>query len=282
MAPPDESLYAELIQEVLDAFAVVDGTSWKGTPPGQLSDVDFVNLIEVPTRRIVKVSKNLPAFKSLPTNDQVALLKGGIMELTWLISAMNFDPDRNSWFVNKQNSQGNLSPKPLLQGRRELRELFILNAKFSTSILSIIQNDYTILKMMLIICLFSSDRVGISDSDNIQRIQERYASALYYYTLAKHSTKTGLYARSIQKLVDIRDISEKHTQMLMSLNVGQLRPLIVEVFDLPKTPNPDPRVLMNASRMKQEPPSWVPIVAGLRVIDMSHNFKARDHSTVSI
>lgn len=63
--------------------------------------VDVINLTAVAIRRLIKMAKKINAFKNMCQEDQVALLKGGCTEMMILRSAMNFDPTKQSWKVNK-------------------------------------------------------------------------------------------------------------------------------------------------------------------------------------
>ncbi|XP_050674902.1 nuclear hormone receptor HR96 isoform X2 [Leptidea sinapis] len=59
--------------------------------------VSIVNLTAVAIRRFIKMAKKINAFKNMCEEDQVALLKGGCIEMMVLRSTMTYDVQRNQW-----------------------------------------------------------------------------------------------------------------------------------------------------------------------------------------
>ena len=59
----------------------------------------MINLTELAIKRIIKMSKQIYSFAQLCQEDQVALLKGGCIELMVLRSVMNYDTEKQTWQV---------------------------------------------------------------------------------------------------------------------------------------------------------------------------------------
>lgn len=59
-----------------------------------------INLTAIAIRRLIKMSKKISAFKNMCQEDQVALLKGGCVEMMILRSVMQYDGDRGTWKVS--------------------------------------------------------------------------------------------------------------------------------------------------------------------------------------
>ena len=58
-----------------------------------------INLTELAIKRIIKMAKQIYSFSQLCQEDQVALLKGGCIELMVLRSVMNYDTEKQTWQV---------------------------------------------------------------------------------------------------------------------------------------------------------------------------------------
>ena len=61
---------------------------------------DMFNIADGFVRRIIKVAKQLEFFRAVNKDDQIALLKGSIVEIMMLRSAVNFDIHTESWTLN--------------------------------------------------------------------------------------------------------------------------------------------------------------------------------------
>jgi hypothetical protein len=105
---------------------------------------------------------------------------------------------------------------------------------FVESLLKSTRGDNVILMITIVMTLFSPDRVGLRSASVhcVTRIQEQYASVLREYIDARYNADRTMMAQILQRLVDIRNINEQHTSMLLNLKLEDLEPLIAEVFDL--------------------------------------------------
>jgi len=55
---------------------------------------DLINIAELSMRRVIAMTKQIGAFRSLPQTDQIQLLKSGSIELLILRSVITFDADK--------------------------------------------------------------------------------------------------------------------------------------------------------------------------------------------
>ncbi|KAI2795574.1 Ligand binding domain protein [Blomia tropicalis] len=67
---------------------------------------DAVKVTEAAIRRLIKMSKRLSAFNRLSQNDQIALLKGSIIEMMCIRATTNFNSENNFWYFIDDNAQG--------------------------------------------------------------------------------------------------------------------------------------------------------------------------------
>nr|XP_022323399.1 nuclear receptor subfamily 1 group I member 2-like isoform X4 [Crassostrea virginica] len=94
----DQCILNELrIAHEQSSFLANTSTSLKAPPTNA---TEFVNLAEGFVRRIIKVAKNIEFFKMICKEDQIALLKGSVVEIMMLRSAINYNVQTESWSFN--------------------------------------------------------------------------------------------------------------------------------------------------------------------------------------
>ncbi|CAC5381765.1 NR1IN [Mytilus coruscus] len=311
---------------------------------------EFINVAEGFVRRIIKLSKYIEFFKMINKEDQIGLLKGSVLEILMLRSAVNFDVQTETWSLSTKNIltsslnerksststsmsseisspvspdsasssvsetknssfQGNsrgvdmgmissmrehaqrmgfdieslrqraasfgfdvskmagmgvsefsrsadapaqsvgidlsrktgnvekeemrLSADVLKMGNPETQSMFLTYSKFVKSLMRVIHGDLLVLKLLIMLSLFSADRPGLQQQDKIQEIQECYAKILQRYVKERFPEDSTLFAKIIMKLTDLRNINEVHTKMLLKMKLDSIEPLLIEIFDLP-------------------------------------------------
>ncbi|XP_046552852.1 nuclear hormone receptor HR96-like isoform X2 [Haliotis rubra] len=235
----------KLMQELMTAhensqFLSGTTTSLKLIPS---NPTEFVNVAEGFVRRVIKVAKNIAFFKELCKDDQIALLKGSVVDIMMLRSAVNYDPYTESWSLSTMNCliQGStsdnigerISAEVLKMGSSESASLFFTYSKFIKSLMSTIHGDLIVLKILIIMSLFSADRGSLVNQEQVHGFQEQYAHILQQYILLRFPEEKTLFARVVMKLTDLRNINEVHTKMLLKMKVEDIEPLLLEIFDLP-------------------------------------------------
>lgn len=320
-------------------FLANTSASLKSAPK---NTTEFVNLAEIFVRKIIKVAKYIEFFKMIAKDDQISLLKGSVVEIMMLRSAVNYDVQTESWSLNTKacisnpssktsstmtsavsspttpesassSTSGNsnplmnggmdmsminamrerakmmgfdvdalrqqaaglgfdvaklagkahamgersadtvgldlsfksedseenhesttrLSSDLLKMGNPETQNMFLTYSKFIKSLMKVIHGDLLILKILIMLSLFSPDRSGLCEPDKVQEIQECYAKVLQKYVRERFPDDSTLFAKIIMKLTDLRNINEVHTKMLLRMKVDNIEPLLVEIFDLP-------------------------------------------------
>lgn len=110
---------------------------------------------------------------------------------------------------------------------------FIQNyQKFVGKLLRSTCNDNVVLMLLIVMTVFSPDRANPKSIAIIAKAQEEYASILQEYVLMNYAHEPLMFPRLLQRLTDIRDMNEKHTAMLLNMQIDQLEPLIIEIFDI--------------------------------------------------
>ncbi|CAG2199727.1 NR1IN [Mytilus edulis] len=144
---------------------------------------------------------------------------------------VGIDLSRKSGNVEKEESK--ISANILKMGNPEAQSMFLTYSKFVKSLMRVIHGDLLVLKLLIMLSLFSADRPGLQQQDKIQEIQECYAKILQRYVKDRFPEDSTLFAKIIMKLTDLRNINEVHTKMLLKMKLDSIEPLLIEIFDLP-------------------------------------------------
>lgn len=220
------------IEELIKAFNVSFDCPVDGPPVTTPSNADFLNMADMSVRRLVKMSKQVASFHQLNQEDQIALLKGAVVEVLILRSAKMFDGGSQGWSVDRRGSQYTVSASMLQQGNPDSLEFFQQYRHFVCSVLECTRKDNIILMFLIIMAVLSPDRANIVNKPDVAKAQEQYAICLKEYINHRYPDDNHMFAKVLQKLADIRDLNEAHTRMLLHMRVDQLEPLIMEIFDL--------------------------------------------------
>lgn len=221
------------IEAVMKAFKLTFDAPVNYDPKTTPSNTDFLNMADESVRRLVKMAKHLEFFQRLDQDDQITLLKGAVLEVLVLRSAKMFDSRGKSWSVqSKDGEQKSVSAMGLSFGDNEDAHFMQQYQQFVVSLLTATMRDNVILMVLMVMTLFSPDRGRLSRKDMVVEAQEEYASILKEYCERRYPKEKLMFARILQKLADIRDISETHSKMLLHYKSDELVPLIVEIFNL--------------------------------------------------
>ena len=207
--------------------------------------IDVVNIAEISVRRVIDMSKKIKSFKALSQADQIGLLKGGSIELLIIRSVITFDKDKQQFLdpYDKEKyamttEQFKIATDSAAVDAGDMGDmggmgLFEDHMKFVKSLALDLQADETMLILLLMIALYSPDRPAITDKLYIAQEQERYALLLLRYLESKNPPHVVriLYPKLLMKLVDIRNLNEEHSQVLLRINPDGLQPLMKEVLE---------------------------------------------------
>ncbi|CAH0597576.1 unnamed protein product [Chrysodeixis includens] len=192
--------------------------------------ITIVNLTAVAIRRFIKMAKKINAFKNMCEEDQVALLKGGCIEMMVLRSTMTYDGQGNQWKIphcQEQFSGIRTDVLKLAKGN-----IYRSHESFIRSFEARWRTDEHVILIMSAILLFTPDRLKVVHRDVIKLEQNSY-----YYLLRRYleSVYPGCEAKStflklIQKILELRKLAEEVTGVY--LDVNPIEPLLMEIFDL--------------------------------------------------
>ncbi|XP_026331391.1 nuclear hormone receptor HR96-like, partial [Hyposmocoma kahamanoa] len=128
--------------------------------------VTIVNLTAVAIRRFIKMAKKISAFKNMCEEDQVALLKGGCIEMMVLRSTMTYDGQRKQWKIpHSQEQFREINTDVLKLAKGNIYHSF---THFISSFEARWRCDEHVILIMSAILLFSPDRSKVVHRDVIK------------------------------------------------------------------------------------------------------------------
>ncbi|KAL0195533.1 hypothetical protein M9458_009105, partial [Cirrhinus mrigala] len=78
-----------------------------------------------------------------------------------------------------------------------------------------------------------TDRPGLSDVSQIERIQESIIHALRLHLSSNHPDNALLFPKLLQKLADLRQLVTEHAELVQEINKmedSSLHPLLQEIY----------------------------------------------------
>lgn len=237
LEPEEDAAIAEVVSAYHQSLEICVESDISREKP---SMTDLVNIAEISVRRVIDMSKKIKSFKALSQADQIGLLKGGSIELLIIRSVITFDKDKQQFLdpYDKEKyamttDQFKIATDAAVSELPTGLGLFEDHMKFVRSLALDLHADETVLILLLMIALYSPDRPAITDKQYIAEEQERYALLLLRYLESKHATHMvrNLYPKLLMKLVDIRNLNEEHSQVLLRINPEGLQPLMKEVLE---------------------------------------------------
>ncbi|XP_076104424.1 vitamin D3 receptor-like isoform X2 [Mytilus galloprovincialis] len=197
---------------------------------------ELFNMTDIFIRRLIKFAKHIPEFRALPQEDQIHLLKGGIMEIMVLRSAMGFDSCAMQWKVKTNQQEGEKRLDPTVIQKNLGTGMYVEHVKFIRSLNEITRANKTIMTLLFVIELFSSDRPNLINKDLVSKGQEKFSTWLRAYLESQIPVGEAkiIYPKLLMKLLDVRSLGESSAQLASHLDITRLEPLLVEVFNLQK------------------------------------------------
>ncbi|XP_018431298.1 PREDICTED: nuclear receptor subfamily 1 group I member 2-like, partial [Nanorana parkeri] len=167
-------------------------------------------------------------FRTLTIDDQIALLKGSSLEICVIRFNTVFNTKLCIWECGKITY--NLRDMALAGFRQFFLEPLL---RFHSMLkkLNLQMEEYA---LMQAICLFSSDRPGVTDHETIDRIQEQLALTLMSYIEAEQRSLECrfLFAKIMECLTELRTVNDEHSKQVLQIWDIQpgYTPLLLEVF----------------------------------------------------
>lgn len=180
-------------------------------------------------REVTEFAKSIPGFVDLDLNDQVTLLKYGVIEVLMIMMAplMNKDGTLISYghiFMTREFLKS--LRKPFCQ---MMEPKFEFSVKFNT-----LELDDSDMALFLAVIILSGDRPGLLNVKPIEQLQETVLHSLELQLKLNHPESLQLFAKLLQKMTDLRQIVTDHVHFIQLLKKTEvdmcLHPLLQEII----------------------------------------------------
>uniref|UniRef100_A0A8C4Y779 Nuclear receptor subfamily 1 group I member 3 n=1 Tax=Gopherus evgoodei TaxID=1825980 RepID=A0A8C4Y779_9SAUR len=187
----------------------------------------FADLSTILIQQVIKFAKEIPAFRSLPIDDQISLLKGATLEICQIQFNTVFNEETKVWECGQHCytiQDGALAGfqqiylEPLLKFHISLRKLRLHEAEYV---------------LLLAIALFSPDHPGITQRHTVDQLQEKMALTLKSYIDQRHPLPEGrlLYAKLLLLLTELRTLKVENTRQILHIqDLTAMTPLLSEII----------------------------------------------------
>ncbi|KAM9859469.1 peroxisome proliferator-activated receptor gamma isoform 2-T2 [Aulostomus maculatus] len=180
-------------------------------------------------REVTEFAKSIPGFIDLDLNDQVTLLKYGVIEVLIIMMAplMNKDGTLISYgqiFMTREFLKS--LRKPFCQ---------MVEPKFEFSVkFNMLELDDSDMALFLAVIILSGDRPGLLNVKPIEQLQETVLHSLELQLKLNHPDSLQLFAKLLQKMTDLRQIVTNHVHLIQLLKKTEvdmcLHPLLQEIM----------------------------------------------------
>ncbi|XP_069391391.1 peroxisome proliferator-activated receptor gamma isoform X1 [Paralichthys olivaceus] len=180
-------------------------------------------------REVTEFAKSIPGFTDLDLNDQVTLLKYGVIEVLIIMMSplMNKDGTLISYgqiFMTREFLKS--LRKPFCQ---MMEPKFEFSVKFNT-----LELDDSDMALFLAVIILSGDRPGLLNVKPIEQLQETVLHSLELQLKLNHPDSLQLFAKLLQKMTDLRQIVTDHVHLIQLLKKTEvdmcLHPLLQEIM----------------------------------------------------
>ncbi|VDD84879.1 unnamed protein product [Enterobius vermicularis] len=199
--------------------------------------MDVVRLTDLALRRIIKMAKELSYFSELSQDDQIALLKGSGIELLILRGVMVFNPSQDVWDHIITRGQNGMRIKLDILKRAKENQHYEEHKKFLQTFNERWRQNENVMLLLSAIVLFRPDRPNVRDFQTVSRNQQQYYSLLKRYLQLQCSSDVEAeqaYDMLLRKLIDLHQLSQGVMRIYYDLNVNEMDPLLLELFDITK------------------------------------------------
>ncbi|XP_031695531.1 peroxisome proliferator-activated receptor gamma isoform X2 [Anarrhichthys ocellatus] len=209
------------------------GMSISGQAPSDALELRFFHSCQSRSaeavREVTEFAKSIPGFVDLDLNDQVTLLKYGVIEVLIIMMAplMNKDGTLISYgqiFMTREFLKS--LRKPFSQ---MMEPKFEFSVKFNT-----LELDDIDMALFLAVIILSGDRPGLLNVKPIEQLQETVLHSLELQLKLNHPDCLQLFAKLLQKMTDLRQIVTDHVHLIQLLKKTEvdmcLHPLLQEIM----------------------------------------------------
>ncbi|XP_068518876.1 nuclear receptor subfamily 1 group I member 3 isoform X1 [Anas acuta] len=214
----------------------------------------FADLSTFMIQQVIKFAKEIPAFRGLPIDDQISLLKGATLEICQIQFNTVFNAETNAWECGQHCYT---IQDGALAGFQQIYLEPLLKFHISLKKLRLHEAEYVLLQAML---LFSPggghggcdpgglgplptpplsttppspDHASVAQRDFIDQLQEKVALTLKSYIDHQHPMPEGrfLYAKLLLLLTELQTLKVENTRQILHIqDLSSMTPLLSEII----------------------------------------------------
>uniref|UniRef100_G3SN44 Nuclear receptor subfamily 1 group I member 3 n=1 Tax=Loxodonta africana TaxID=9785 RepID=G3SN44_LOXAF len=186
----------------------------------------FADISTFMVQQVIKFTKDLPLFRSLPMEDQISLLKGAALEICHI--ALN-----TTFCLQTQNFLCGPLRYTMEDGAQVGFQVEFLDSFFrfhgTLRRLQLQEPEYVLMAAM---ALFSPDRPGVTQREEIDQLQEEMALTLQSYIKGQQPMPRNrfLYAKLLGLLAELRSINDAYGYQIQHIQgLFAMMPLLQEI-----------------------------------------------------
>ncbi|KAM4861419.1 nuclear receptor subfamily 1 group I member 3 isoform 2-T2 [Thomomys bottae] len=187
--------------------------------------VHFADINTFMIQQIIKFTKDLPLFRSLPMEDQISLLKGAAVEISQISLNTTFCLQTQNFLCGPLR----YTKEDGAHGFQEEFLEFLFHFHGTLRRLQLQEPEYVLMAAM---ALFSPDRPGITQREEIDQLQEEMALTLESYIKIQQQRPGNrfLYAKLMGLLAELRSLNNAYWYQVQRIQgLSSMMPLLQEI-----------------------------------------------------
>lgn len=189
----------------------------------------LVNNSEIAVRRLIKFVKRINDFMRLSQDDQIAALKACVLSTILLRSVAFYSSEKDVWITAKGEV-----PTKILKKATGYISLHDSHTRYCRTLKDVVQDNHEMMTLMQLIIIFNPEGPNLASRTLISDIQDHYITLLKHYLEAEYSFSNAkeMLPFLLQKLSELKELSEEHSKVLLQVNPTEIEPLMLEVLNL--------------------------------------------------
>ncbi|XP_023580897.1 nuclear receptor subfamily 1 group I member 3 isoform X1 [Trichechus manatus latirostris] len=196
----------------------------------------FTDIITFMVEQVIKFTKDLPLFRSLPMEDQIALLKGAAVEICQITLNTTFCLQTRNFLCGplRYTMEDGAQISPTVGFQVEFLDSFF---HFHETLrrLQLQEPEYVLMAAMALFspAPYPTDRPGVSQREEIDQLQEEMALTLQIYIKGQQPRPQNrfLYAKLLGLLAELRSINNAYGYQIQHIQgLFAMMPLLQEIY----------------------------------------------------
>ncbi|XP_037778231.1 thyroid hormone receptor beta-like [Penaeus monodon] len=178
--------------------------------------------------RVVAFVKSIPGFSTLSTNDQLVLLRGCVLEVLFLRTALRYNPATKALPLRNGRQVCRSQVQTAMGGAlwALVHPMFELGASVARLHLS-----STEAALLTALVALQTDRPGLTDMESVEAVQDSLLVACKRYVATACPDQPIRWAKLVMKVTHIRSIASEHADTILSgHSLPNVSKLLIHLF----------------------------------------------------